>query len=268
MPFNGNTYTLPESPFVVNTTIDPTPVNANFSDIAGALNELLLLNGASTMTGQLVCEVGSAGTPAITFNGDTDTGFYHPSANQVGISLGGVGVLTFTQAGLANLSLTGTTTATGANNFNGNTTVSGTLTLSASSYSVSNGSALVNAIGMNATIQYVIDGGGAVFGSGIKGFIEVPFNCTIKRVTMMADVSGSCVVDIWQAAYASFPPTSGNSITASDHPTLSSQQNSQDSTLSGWTTALVAGDILAFNVISASTLTRVTVSLFVTRTGL
>ena len=38
-------------------------------------------------------------------------------------------------------------------------------------------------------------------------------------------------------------------------------QKSQDSTLTGWTTAVAAGDILAFNVDSTATITRVTISL-------
>jgi hypothetical protein len=40
---------------------------------------------------------------------------------------------------------------------------------------------------------------------------------------------------------------------------------SQDTTLTGWTTAVAAGDILRFNVDSATTVTRVTLSLTATR---
>jgi hypothetical protein len=82
---------------------------------------------------------------------------------------------------------------------------------------------------------------------------------------MLADVAGSIVVDIWKVAYASFPPTNGNSITASAPPTISAVQNSQDATLTGWTTAIAAGDILAFNVDSCATITRVTISLKVAK---
>ena len=83
---------------------------------------------------------------------------------------------------------------------------------------------------------------------------------------MLADASGSIVVDVWKDTYANFPPTDADSITASAPPTISAATKSQDSTLTGWTTAIAAGSILRFNVDSAATVTRVTVSLKVTRT--
>ena len=114
-------------------------------------------------------------------------------------------------------------------------------------------------------IEFVIDGLGAVISTGQKGHLEVPFNCTIQRVTILADQSGSIVVDLWKDTYANFPPTDADSITASAPPTLSSAQNSQDSTLTGWSTTLTRGDILAFNVDSCATITRVTLSLSLLR---
>lgn len=116
-----------------------------------------------------------------------------------------------------------------------------------------------------ATISVIIDGGGSALTTGQKGFLEVPFNCTITRSTLLADQTGSVVVNVWKVAYGSFPPSSGNKITASAPPTISAAQNAQDSTLSGWTTSLSAGDILAFNVDSAATVQRVTLSLLVTK---
>jgi len=111
------------------------------------------------------------------------------------------------------------------------------------------------------TLTFVIDGGGAAITTGEKGHLEVPFACTILQATMLADQSGSIVVDIWKDSYANYPPTDADSITASTPPTISSAVKSQDATLTDWTTAVTAGDILAFNVDSCSTITRVTVSL-------
>lgn len=115
------------------------------------------------------------------------------------------------------------------------------------------------------TLTFVIDGGGLAISTGQKGHLEIPFACTITQVTTLADQSGSIVVDIWKDTYANFPPTDADSITASAPPTLSSAQKAQDSTLTGWTTAISAGDILAFNVDSCATITRVTISLKVTK---
>jgi len=118
-----------------------------------------------------------------------------------------------------------------------------------------------------ASITFIIDGGGSAITTGQKGHLRIPFACTINRVTMMADVGGAIVVDIWKDTYANFPPDNGDSITASAPPTIAAtNQKSEDSTLTGWTTAIAADDILAFNVDSCATITRVTISLKVTKT--
>ncbi len=83
---------------------------------------------------------------------------------------------------------------------------------------------------------------------------------------MLADQSGSIVVDIWKDAYANYPPVVGDSITASAKPTITTAVKSQDSTLTGWTTSVSAGDTLRFNVDSITTCQRVTLSLRVTKT--
>jgi hypothetical protein len=115
-----------------------------------------------------------------------------------------------------------------------------------------------------AAIGLVIDGGASVITTGLKAYLEIPFACVIQTVTLLADVSGSIVVDIWKDTYANYPPVVGDTITASAKPTISSAIKSQTSTLTGWTTTIAAGDILAFNVDSATTVKKVTLSLKVT----
>ncbi len=116
------------------------------------------------------------------------------------------------------------------------------------------------------SIEVVIDGGGSTITTGIKVDVEVPFACTINRVTMLADQSGSIVVDIWKDTYANYPPVVGDSITASAKPTITTATKSQDATLTGWTTSVSAGDTMRFNVDSATTIQRLTLSLKVTKT--
>jgi hypothetical protein len=114
-------------------------------------------------------------------------------------------------------------------------------------------------------IGITIDGGGSVISTGIKGYLEVPYACGINRVTMLADTTGSAVVDIWKDTYANFPPTSADSITASSLPTITSDRKSQNTTLTGWTTAITAGDVLGFRVDSAAVITRLHVILKITK---
>jgi hypothetical protein len=119
---------------------------------------------------------------------------------------------------------------------------------------------------LTRTIPFIIDGGGSAITTGIKGDLHIPFACTITAVTMLADQSGSIVVDIWKDTYANYPPVDADSITASAPPTVSAATKATDSTLTGWTTSITANDILGFNVDSITTATRATIALRLRRT--
>jgi len=114
-------------------------------------------------------------------------------------------------------------------------------------------------------IEFVMDGGGTTIPTGVKGDLEVPFNCVISRATLVADETTTTVVDVWKAPYASFPPTVANSITGGSPPTISGALDAQDSVLAGWTTMVNAGDILRYNLVSNSAAQRVTLSLKATK---
>jgi len=116
-----------------------------------------------------------------------------------------------------------------------------------------------------SAFEFVIDGGGTTITTGVKGDLEAPFSGTITAARLFADQTGSIVVNIWKDTYANFPPTVADKITASAPPTISSDDNSQDTTLTGWTTSVTAGDVLRINVDSVTTIQRVTLSLRVTR---
>ena len=110
-------------------------------------------------------------------------------------------------------------------------------------------------------VNFIIDGGGSAIATGEKGHVELPFAMTITGWTILADQSGSIVVDVWKDAYANYPPTNADSIAGTEKPTLSSAQKNQDLSLTTWTTGVAAGHILAFEVESATNVTRVTVAL-------
>lgn len=116
------------------------------------------------------------------------------------------------------------------------------------------------------TITFIIDGGGSAITTGEKGHLEIPFACTITGWTILADQSGSIVVDVWKDTYALFPPTVADTIAGTEKPTLVTAQKNQDLDLTTWTTAIAAGDILAFYVESITTIERVTISLKVVKT--
>lgn len=121
-----------------------------------------------------------------------------------------------------------------------------------------------------STIGITIDGGGSVITTGVHGFIPVEFACTINQWTLLStDASatvGSIVIDVWKDTYANYPPTVLDTIAGSELPTLSSVNKNQDTSLSTWTTSVTAGDIIGWNVNSATTVTRVTLTLKCART--
>jgi len=115
------------------------------------------------------------------------------------------------------------------------------------------------------TIQFVIDGGGTTITTGEKGHIEVPFDCNITGWSLLANQTGSIVVDVWKDTYASFPPTVLDTIAGTEKPTLSAALKNQDLALTTWITALNKGDVLAFKVDSVSSVQRVTIVLKVSK---
>ena len=114
-------------------------------------------------------------------------------------------------------------------------------------------------------LSVLLGNGSSVISTGIKGAVEVPFACTIEAVRLVgilpASTNGNLVVDIWKDSYANYPPTVADTITAAAKPTLAAAQKYEDATLTGWTTAIAAGNWLIFNVDSAATLTLAAVSI-------
>jgi hypothetical protein len=121
-----------------------------------------------------------------------------------------------------------------------------------------------------SAIVAIVDGGGVAITTGMKGYLEVPFNCTLNQADMVADRSGSIVVNVWKCTYAQFDagathPVVGDKITSSTPPTITTNVKSSDSTLASWITALTTGDILAFNVDSVTSIQRAVLTLRYTR---
>lgn len=114
--------------------------------------------------------------------------------------------------------------------------------------------------GLTQTVNFVIDGAGTAIATGIKGDVVLDFACTVTKWTVLADQSGSITVNVWRSTYAGFPPVSGGLLGS---PAISGAAKAQSGAIS-W--AIVAGDVLRFNVASAATIQRVTVALTISRT--
>lgn len=111
-------------------------------------------------------------------------------------------------------------------------------------------------------ITFVINGQGSTPSTGdLNQFPIAEYSCTINRVDVTSDQSGSMTADIWKAASRTIP-TSANKISASDPATLSAAQVSTDTTLTGWTTSISAGDTFGATLVTASTITSATVQIW------
>jgi len=110
------------------------------------------------------------------------------------------------------------------------------------------------------TIGITVDGAGAVLTTGIKGYRSFPVNGTIIKWRLLADVAGNIEFDVFLDAFASYPPTT--SIVAVAPPELVGVDSDEDSVLTGWTTAIAAGEVLGFEITGVpATITRVTLEL-------
>lgn len=115
-------------------------------------------------------------------------------------------------------------------------------------------------------IKLKFDGMGSALTVGTLNPTYIPYNCTITGVVMLADQTGSVVIDLWKDSYANYPATIADTIVASAKPTISASSKYKDTTLTGWTTTLSADDHIIARVDSCSSITRLEIDLIVTRT--
>ena len=106
-----------------------------------------------------------------------------------------------------------------------------------------------------------LDGQSGIISTGQKGYTIIPYNITITGWNIVASPSGSCQFDVWKIASGSALPTVSNTITGSQKPILSNGYIATSTSVSGWTTTVTTGDIIGYNVDSASGITKVTLSI-------
>jgi hypothetical protein len=132
-----------------------------------------------------------------------------------------------------------------------------------STYTTVQNNSAVWGTGGESAIGMTIDGSGNAVTAGDKGSISIPYNAILNSVIMVADVSGLCIVDILKSNYTSYPTSS--SICSTSLPTISSANKSVDSNLTGWDTNIQSGDILNFQVLSASNITKLNLTIGATK---
>ena len=106
---------------------------------------------------------------------------------------------------------------------------------------------------ITTTINFAVDGGGGnPITAGVKHYMHFDFACTLEGWTLLADATGRVVIDLWKCTYSQFDagsthPVVGDKITGTFPPTLTDLVKNQSvNGLTGWTTSIAVGDVLAF----------------------
>lgn len=83
--------------------------------------------------------------------------------------------------------------------------------------------------------------------------LKIRDDCTIRNVSVVGtDASDSVSIEVWKGTQGSLPPTVTDKISASAPLTLSSEYESTDATLTGWSKSLIEDEYLYFYVVTAS----------------
>jgi len=118
-------------------------------------------------------------------------------------------------------------------------------------------------------IVFVIDGGGSTISTGLRGSLEVPFNCNVVSWTILTDQNGTIVMNVFNETYSTWgstlPRPAGAELVLDVPVSITSSASKNNYTLSPQA-SIAASNVLSYNVFSISTITRASVCLRVIKT--
>lgn len=116
-----------------------------------------------------------------------------------------------------------------------------------------------------AGIEFIIDAGGTPLVPGLKGYLEVPFACTVLSWKLVSPEVGDAVVDIYSDTYAGFGSNT-SMVGAGTKPSLTAANKNAAEPPVWDTLAVPGGNLLGFNLVSVSGLKQLSISLKVRKT--
>ena len=122
------------------------------------------------------------------------------------------------------------------------------------------GVALVTTADLTRTIIFLIDNGSIDISPGSKGYISLDVSGKIESWTILSEDTGSIAIDIKKTSYTDFP-NNFTSITGGEIPVLINQDKNKDDILTAWNASINTGDILDFEVLSCSGISKCTLTL-------
>lgn len=138
------------------------------------------------------------------------------------------------------------------------------LTIASGAVTPSKSSAAANKV----VVSVGFDGQGSAIAVNTYVDWRAPYSATIKKVSMVSvdGTTTTTVIGVWKDTWANWPPTVADKITGTAYPTITAGTKSEDSTLTGWTTTVTAGDVIRFNVDSNSAALRIALFLEMEKT--
>ena len=255
----------PKSWIFDNTGVLTLPITAGsgFSVIAAANSYPELLAYGSSGDGGPELDWMDADDPANTFNNVNtyrNTLYINSQGLYVGLNENGnanhfTGNLTLSSTN-GDLTVPGNIITSGSTHSN----ITGANVISAN-YFIGNGSGLTGIAvpSLNSSLAITVDNGTSAVTTGNKTFITIPYNCTITGWSLLSNTSGNLSITISTSTVGTFPTLT--TISGVTPPELSNSQVASNYSLTGWSTALTAGEILVATVTGTPTVNLATLTL-------
>lgn len=101
---------------------------------------------------------------------------------------------------------------------------------------------------------------GVALTSGQTVYVVASATCAFHDWSILVD-TGTATVDVWKITSTTALPTITNTVTASTTPAITTGTKAASSTLTGWTTSVTSGDVVAINLKTVASATLVSFAL-------
>jgi hypothetical protein len=122
------------------------------------------------------------------------------------------------------------------------------------------GIALATTADLTRNVVFLLDNGSLDIQPGNKGYLHLDMTGIVESWAVLSEQTGNIAIDIHKTSYDDFPDNF-SSIVGSEFPSLINQNKNKNDSPSTWSNLIQAGDVLEFEVLSCSGISKCTVTL-------